>query len=80
MRIGLGFLLGGALGNLLDRLRMGEVVDFLQFGLLPDYAWPTFNVADVSGCVGMGMIFIYFYWERNTTLEESVSNEEKHVE
>ena len=80
MRIGLGFLLGGALGNLLDRLRMGEVIDFLQFGLLPDYAWPTFNVADVSVCIGMGMIFIYFYWERNTALEESVSNEEKHVE
>ena len=80
MRIGLGFLLGGALGNLLDRLRMGEVVDFLQFGLLPDYAWPTFNVADVSVCIGMGMIFIYFYWERNTTLEESVSNEKKRVE
>ncbi|MDP6597955.1 MAG: signal peptidase II [Candidatus Poribacteria bacterium] len=74
MRIGLGFLLGGALGNLIDRIRMGEVVDFLQFGLLPNYAWPTFNVADISVCVGTGMIFILFYLERNETQQPDEPN------
>ena len=74
MRIGLGFLLGGALGNLIDRIRIGEVVDFLQFGLLPKYAWPTFNVADISVCVGTGMIFILFYLERNETQQPDGPN------
>ena len=74
MRIGLGFLLGGALGNLIDRIRIGEVVDFLQFGLLPNYAWPTFNVADISVCVGTGMIFILFYLERNETQQPDEPN------
>ena len=79
MKIGLGFLLGGALGNLLDRLRIGEVVDFLLFGFLPTYAWPTFNVADISVCVGMIMIFIYFYWERETTLNKSFPTKDTHA-
>ena len=38
-------ILGGAVGNLLDRLRYGEVIDFLDFYIEP-YHWPAFNVAD----------------------------------
>jgi signal peptidase II len=42
---GLGLILGGALGNLIDRLRAGSVVDFLDFHL-GRYHWPAFNLAD----------------------------------
>ena len=49
--IGLSFILGGAVGNLMDRLRLREVIDFLDFhiGL---YHWPAFNVADSAITVG----------------------------
>ncbi|MDE0299713.1 MAG: signal peptidase II [Candidatus Poribacteria bacterium] len=60
MRIALGFLLGGALGNFVDRLRLGEVVDFLQIGIQKaGLWWPTFNVADISICIGAGMLIIH---------------------
>jgi signal peptidase II len=54
-------ILGGAIGNLIDRLQYGEVVDFLQFYLsfLPwriFNPWPTFNIADSAICVGIGML------------------------
>jgi len=54
-RVGLGLILGGALGNLLDRLIRGEVVDFLDFYLSwggRSYHWPAFNVADASITLG----------------------------
>ena len=62
MRISLGFLLGGAVGNFLDRIVLGEVVDFLQFGIASKRLyWPTFNVADVSVCIGAGMLIVYLF-------------------
>ncbi|WP_027183330.1 signal peptidase II [Desulfovibrio inopinatus] len=47
----LGLVLGGAIGNLVDRIRLGEVIDFLdfQFG---SYHWPAFNVADIAITTG----------------------------
>lgn len=51
LRWGLALGLGGALGNLLDRLRLGGVVDFLDF-----HFWPVFNLADVAIVVGVGII------------------------
>ena len=51
--LALSFIMGGALGNLLDRIRLGSVVDFLAF-TLGTYHWPDFNVADsaiVLGCL-----------------------------
>ena len=60
MKIALGFLLGGALGNFADRLRLGEVVDFLQIGIQnAGLWWPTFNVADISICTGAGMLIVH---------------------
>ncbi len=49
----LGLILGGALGNLVDRVRLGEVVDFIQVGIPPDTYWPVFNVADSAVSVGV---------------------------
>ena len=50
-RIGLALVLGGAIGNLIDRLRFGSVVDFLDF-YLGSYHWPAFNIADSAICIG----------------------------
>jgi signal peptidase II len=58
MTIALGFLLGGAVGNFIDRIFYGQVTDFLRFRLLPNFWWPTFNVADVAVCIGAGMLMI----------------------
>lgn len=48
---GLSLILGGAIGNLIDRLRLGEVIDFLDFHI-GTYHWPAFNVADSAITVG----------------------------
>ena len=55
VRVALGLLLGGAVGNLIDRIRFGEVVDFIDVG-----AWPVFNVADSAVVVGVILIIYYF--------------------
>jgi signal peptidase II len=57
MAIGLGLVIGGALGNVIDRLRYGAVVDFLDFHLA-GYHWPAFNFADAGICVGAGLIVV----------------------
>lgn len=49
--VGLGLILGGSLGNMLDRLRYRAVLDFLDF-YWRDWHWPAFNVADMGICVG----------------------------
>jgi len=51
LKVGLGLNLGGAIGNLIDRIRLGEVTDFLDFG-----AWPVFNLADSAIVVGTFLI------------------------
>ena len=51
IRLAIGLQLGGALGNLIDRLRVGAVVDFINFGW-----WPAFNVADSSIVVGISLL------------------------
>jgi len=55
--LGLGFILGGAVGNLIDRLRIGMVVDFLDF-YLGNYHWPTFNVADATITTGVFLMLL----------------------
>jgi signal peptidase II len=66
MQVSLGFLLGGAIGNFIDRIHLGEVVDFLQFGIASKKLfWPTFNIADVSVCIGAGMLIVYLFRNRN---------------
>lgn len=55
--LGLALVLGGALGNLYDRLTLGYVVDFLLF-YYQQWAWPAFNVADSAICVGVGLLML----------------------
>lgn len=58
--IGLGLILGGAVGNLIDRILYSEVTDFLDFYISP-YHWPAFNVADIAICVGAFAMIISMY-------------------
>lgn len=60
---GLAFILGGAGGNLVDRLRAGSVLDFLDFHL-GVYRWPPFNVADSAIVVGAAALVGHVLWSR----------------
>jgi signal peptidase II len=55
--VGLGLILGGAIGNLIDRARLGYVVDFIDLHWRGHH-WPTFNVADVGISVGIALLVI----------------------
>jgi signal peptidase II len=57
MYSGLAFVLGGALGNLYDRLKNGYVVDFIDLHWFDNH-WPFFNVADMSICIGVGLLLL----------------------
>jgi signal peptidase II len=56
LQTGLHLILGGAIGNLLDRFRFGYVVDFLDV-YVGRYHWPAFNVADSAICIGIALLF-----------------------
>jgi lipoprotein signal peptidase len=61
LRWGLPLVLGGALGNLVDRIRYSHVIDFIHAHAKwggRDHSWPTFNVADIAICVGVGLMAI----------------------
>ncbi len=62
-RVALGLIAGGALGNLIDRLRFGWVVDFLDF-YLGQYHWPAFNLADAAILSGVGL-FLLTAWREH---------------
>jgi signal peptidase II len=55
--VSLAMIAGGAVGNLIDRVRLGSVVDFLEF-YLSSYHWPAFNVADSAITVGVGIFLL----------------------
>jgi len=57
LAIGLGMVIGGALGNVLDRIQFSAVVDFLLFHV-NEYAWPAFNIADTMISIGVGLILV----------------------
>jgi signal peptidase II len=57
-RLLLGLILGGALGNLIDRLLFGPVIDFVQIGFRGHY-WPVFNVADMAVTIGAALLVLY---------------------
>ena len=66
LKIGLGLVLGGALGNLADRLRFGRVVDFLDFRV-----WPVFNLADSAIVIGVCLLAWALLKEGGKTNESS---------
>jgi signal peptidase II len=61
LQTGLHLILGGAIGNLLDRFRFRYVIDFLDFYVTfggREHHWPAFNVADSAICIGIGLLFL----------------------
>jgi signal peptidase II len=61
--LGLSLIFGGAIGNLIDRLRFGEVVDFLDF-YAAHFHWPTFNVADSAVTIGVGIFVLHILFKK----------------
>lgn len=57
LQIGLSLIFSGAVGNLIDRIRFGEVIDFIDIHWYQLH-WPAFNVADSAICVGVGLLLI----------------------
>ncbi len=55
--VALALILGGIIGNLIDRLHLQVVIDFLEL-YVGNYHWPTFNVADMAICIGAGLLSI----------------------
>jgi len=67
----LGLVLGGAVGNLIDRMRLGEVIDFIDVHWRHLH-WPAFNVADIAICVGVGLLGIeMLFLDKGPTGQES---------
>jgi signal peptidase II len=62
-RLSVAAILGGAIGNLIDRMRYGEVIDFLDV-YVGNYHWPAFNVADSAITVGVTFLIIHFAFEK----------------
>jgi len=57
LEVGLGLVIGGALGNVIDRLRFQAVVDFIDLHAV-GYHWPAFNVADAAVTIGVSLLLL----------------------
>ena len=58
--IAYGMIIGGALGNALDRIRLGAVADFLYVHY-NQFSWPAFNIADSAICIGVGFLLLHMF-------------------
>jgi signal peptidase II len=70
LKWGLPLVLGGALGNVFDRIHYGWVIDFIDVHITRggmEHHWPTFNVADIAICVGVGLMAIDMMLSKRTT-------------
>ncbi len=86
LKTGLALIIGGGIGNMIDRVAYGYVVDFLDFCAFPDIWMWVFNVADACVCVGAGVVALYLIIdivkeskklkEENTADETEEKNEE----
>ncbi|MGE4490451.1 MAG: signal peptidase II, partial [Kiritimatiellales bacterium] len=72
-RIALGLMVGGICGNLIDRVRLGWVTDFLDFHLGVHH-WPSFNVADSAICVAVGIYLLSSLWHSRHPLKNSAND------
>ena len=72
MRISLALILGGAIGNLIDRILFGEVIDFFDF-MVGDFHWYIFNIADSAVTVGIiSMLFYSFLFKAKVQPTHSI--------
>lgn len=64
LRFALALVFGGAVGNFLDRIRLGYVIDFIDWHWYTKATWPTFNVADSAISVGVTLMFIDMFLQK----------------
>ncbi len=69
-QVSISLIAGGAIGNLIDRIRFGEVVDFLDF-YVGNYHWPAFNVADSAITIGIALFFLCNLFVRKEMLSKT---------
>ena len=69
-RLALGLMLGGIIGNLMDRVRLGWVTDFFDF-YIGSWHWPAFNIADAAICTGVGIYIISAFWVSQHPLNDT---------
>lgn len=62
--ISIGMVTGGALGNLIDRIRHGYVIDFIDLHIGKTFQWPVFNIADIGITIGLSMIVLKILMEK----------------
>ena len=74
LRVGTALVYGGALGNLMERVAKGYVVDFLDFRLIH---FPVFNVADIAVCIGAAMLVIHFFISESQPVEREQTAESR---
>ncbi|OGR05877.1 MAG: signal peptidase II [Deltaproteobacteria bacterium RIFOXYD12_FULL_50_9] len=74
--VALGLIGGGALGNLIDRFRLGSVVDFLDF-YVSGWHWPAFNVADSAITTGVGLFLLENYLNERKMLAENINERQQ---
>lgn len=67
--VGLALILGGAIGNLYDRIFLHYVIDFLEV-MIVHYHWPDFNIADSCICVGAVLLILEILWPRKSQVKE----------
>ncbi len=65
-QVAFGLICGGIIGNLIDRIRVKSVIDFLYF-YLGDWGFPAFNVADSAICTGVALVFLLTWRSERTT-------------
>jgi signal peptidase II len=70
LKWGLPLVLGGAIGNLVDRIRYGHVIDFIRVRVTETFTWPTFNVADIAIVAGVGLMAIDMFTPRRPAARE----------
>lgn len=68
LSLALSLVVGGAIGNLIDRIQLGYVVDFLDFHWRYFYHFPAFNVADSAICVGVGVLMLDLAFKKEETM------------
>lgn len=71
----LAFVIGGAIGNIIDRVRVGAVYDFIDFHVA-GYHWPAFNVADSSIFIGVALLILDSIINKETNIKDKAENVE----
>ncbi|MCC3345177.1 signal peptidase II [Psychrobacter sanguinis] len=72
LNVGLALILGGAIGNLIDRVRIGKVIDFIHVHYADVWHYPIFNIADIAICIGVAIVVIdmlFFESKRNAKFQ-----------